>query len=202
MIAVPPGSTVAWRPVDLPLPDGRPGFGYVVLEELVGRLALLRRWPWPEVDQYGRLVWTGGSEQDSVAAAIDIDVLRAQLYTPNRLRRRPRCGDTFAVQEAAGWPDPEQSDPERSDTEQPDTEQPDTEREVTDLRALFAGDVYDISADAREAAKLAYHAGLGAVPTAEKVDPDIRAQQAETLRARAARPLRPLRVSAPPRASR
>lgn len=194
MTAAPPGSTVAWRPVDLPLPGGQPGFGYVVLEELVGRLALLRRWPWPEVDQCGRLVWTGGSEQDSVAAAIDVDLLRAQLYLPNRLRRRPRCGDTFAVQgpAAGGWSEADHSNADHSDTEQ----------EVTDLRSLFAGEVYDISADAREAAKLAYHAGLGAVPAAETVDADLREQQAETLRTRAARPLRPLRISAPPRAPR
>jgi len=182
MTAVPPDSVVGWAPVDLPLPAGHQ-HSYVVLEELVGRLALLRRWPWPAVDQYGRLVWIGGSEQDCSAAAIDVDLLRTQLYVPNRLRRRPRCGDAFAVPDpAGGWSSDEQ--------------------EVTDLRELFAGPVYDISADAREAAKLAYHAGLGAVPTAEKVDEQVRAKQAETLRARAARPLRPLRITAPPRGSR
>ncbi|HST46343.1 hypothetical protein [Jatrophihabitans sp.] len=190
MTAVPPGSAVAWEPEDLPVPaEQLPGYGYVVLEELVGRLALLRRWPWPDVDQFGRLVWLGDSEQDSAAAAIDLELLHAQLYLPNRLRRRPRCGDTFAVQDAgAGWPDTDR--------------EPGTEPELADLRELFAGAVYDVSADAREAAKLAYHAGLGAVPAAQKVDKRIRARQAETLQARAARPLRPLKVAAPPRGLR
>jgi hypothetical protein len=184
MTAVPPDSAVAWCPEDLPVPvEQLSAFGYVVVEELVGRLALLRHWPWPDVDQFGRLVWVGESEQDSTAAAIDLDLLRAQLYTPNRLRRRPRCGDAFAVQDAGGtgWS---------------------AEQEVADLRELFSGAVYDISADAREAAKLAYHAGLGAVPAAEKVDEQVRAREAETLKARVARPLRALRVSAPPRGLR
>jgi hypothetical protein len=112
-----------------------------------------------------------------------VERLRAQLYTPNKLRRQPRCGDTFAVQ---GWVGSDQQ----------------AEQEVDDLRTLFTGTVYDISADAREAAKLAYHAGLGAVPSAEKVDEQLKAQQAQTLRSRASRPLRVLKVAAPPRGPR
>jgi hypothetical protein len=181
VIGTPPGSTVAWAPEDLPpAAEQLAAFSYVVLEEIVGRLALLRRWAWPEVDQFGRVLWLNGSDCDSGAAAIALDLLQAQLYTPNRLRRRPRCGDTFAVQGAAqaAWQ---------------------AEEGVSDLRHLFAGSIYDISADAREAAKLAYQAGLGAVPAAESVDEEVRAQQADTLRVRAGRPLRALRIAAPPR---
>jgi len=154
-----------------------------VLEEIVGGLALLRRWPWPSVDQLGRLIWPDDSEYASDSAALGLEMLRAQLYTPNSLRRRPRCGDTFAGQTPSetGWQD---------------------EQAVADLRTLFPGSVYDISADAREAAKLAYHAGLGAVPSAEKVDEHVRTRQAATLRSRARRPLRALKVAAPPRALR
>jgi hypothetical protein len=184
MTAVPPDSTLGWRPEDLPIPlEQLSDYSYVVIEEVVGRLALLRSWPWPQVDPFGRLVWVGDSEQDTAAAMIDIDLLRAQLYTPNRLQRRPRCGDTFAVQ---------------GTTKALDS----ADQEVSDLRGIFSGAVYDISADAREAVKLAYHAGLGAVPAAEKVDQRIRAREAETLQARAARPLRAFRVTAPPRGLR
>jgi hypothetical protein len=184
MTAAPAGSTIPWNPEDLPLPaEELPELSYVVVEEVVGRLALLRRWPWPDVDPLGRLVWLDDSEHDSGAAAVAIELLRVQLYAPSKLRRRPRCGDTFAVRGAvsSAWQ---------------------AEDQVSDLRDLFSGSVYDISADAREAAKLAYHAGLGAVPAAEKVDEQLKAQQAKTLRSRVSRPLSPLKVVAPPREAR
>jgi hypothetical protein len=184
MTAVPADSTIPWRPEDLPLPaEELAGFNYVVLEEIVGSLAVLRRWPWPGVDQNGRLVWLDDGEYDSDAAGVGLERLRAQLYTPNQLKRRPRCGDTFAVQ---GWADSGRH----------------SERDVDDLRALFTGSVYDISADAREAAKLAYHAGLSAVLPAEKVDEQLKAQQAKALRSQAHRPLRTLKVVALPRGLR
>jgi hypothetical protein len=182
--AAPAGSTIPWCPDDLPLPAGElAGFSYVVVEEMVGRLALLRRWSWPDVDPLGRLVWLGDSEYGKGAAAVAIELLRAQLYAPSKLKRRPRCGDTFAVGGAveSAWQ---------------------AEDQVSDLRTLFSGPAYDISADAREAAMLAYHAGLGAVPSAEKVDRRLKDQQAEALRSQASRPLRALKLVAPPRGSR
>lgn len=184
MTATPPGSTVAWVPEDLQSQaEELAAFSYVVVEEMVGPLALLRRWSWPEVDQHGRLIWLEGSEHDSDAAAVTVELLRAQLYAPNGLRRRPRCGDTFAVR---GWAESGGQ----------------AEHQVTDLRELFTGSLYDISADAREAAKLAYHAALGAVPAAESVDEQVRAEQAKALRSRTSRQLRALRVAAPPRGPR
>lgn len=184
MTATPPGSTVVWVPEDLQAQaEDLAAFSYVVVEEVVGSLALLRRWPWPEVDQHGRLIWVADNEYDSDAAAVAVELLRAQLYSPNGLRRRPRCGDTFAVRswaESGGQ----------------------AEHQVNDLRELFTGSLYDISADAREAAKLAYHAALGAVPPAESVDEQVHAEQAKTLRSRTARQLRALRVAAPPRGPR
>lgn len=184
MFATPPGTTVAWAPVDLPVPaEELAAFSYVVVEEVVGRLALLRRWAWPAVDQLGRLIWLEDSEYDSAAAAVTIELLRAQLYTPNKLRRRPRCGDTFAVRGLieSGW---------------------EADDEVSDLRNLFTGSVYDVTADAREAAKLAYHASLGAVPPARRVDEQLKAEQARTLYSRAGRPLPSLKISAAPRGLR
>jgi hypothetical protein len=184
MTAVPAGSTIPWSPEDLPLPLAElAALSYVVVEEVVGRVALLRRWSWPDVDELGRLVWLDDSESDSDAAGVALELLRSQLYAPNKLRRRPRCGDTFAVQ---GWPESARHD----------------EQLLGDLRELFTGAVYDISADAREAAKLAYHAGLGAVAPVEKVGEQVKAQQAETLRSRAGRPLRTLKVASPPRGLR
>ncbi len=184
MTATPPGSTVAWAPEDLPVPaEQLAGLSYVVVEEIVGRLLLLLRWSWPDVDCYGRLLWQPSSESACDAAAIDLGLMQAQLYTPNRIRRRPRCGDTFAVAGPAGpgWQG---------------------EQALDDLRQLFSGLVYDVSADAHEAARFAYHASLGAVPSAALVDQRTRDAQADTLQSRAARPLRALRIGAPPRRSR
>ena len=184
MTAAPPGSTVPWHPEGLPVPaEQLAALSYVVLEEVVGSLALLRRWPWPDVDQLGRLIWLDDGEYGSGAAAVTIELLRAQLYAPSKIRRRPRCGDTFAGHGAASsvWQ---------------------AEEQVSDLRDLFTGSWYDISADAREAAKLAYHAGLGAVPAVEKVDEQVQADQARTLRSRAGKQLPPLKVVAPPRSLR
>ncbi len=182
MTVTPPDSTVVWAPEDLPVPpEELAGYSYVVLEEVVGSLALLRRWRWPDVDPFGRLIWPEDCEYDSGAAAASIELLRVQLYTPNKLRRRPRCGDTFAASRLA--------DPAWQ-----------AEDQVSDVRSLFAGPVYDISADAREAAKLAYHAGLGAVLPPERVDEQTRSEQARALDARSS--LRPLKIAAPPRGSR
>lgn len=181
MTATPLDSTVAWAPEDLPLPAAElVTLSYVVVEEIVGQVALLRRWPWPEVDLLGRLIWMDEHEQASDAAAVMIALLRAQLYTPNKLMRRPRCGDTFAARSPAecDWQ---------------------AEREVSDLRELLASPVYDISAVAREAAKISYLAGLGAVPPVEKVSEQAQAEQAKTLRARASRPLRALKIATAPR---
>lgn len=184
MTATPPDSTIVWAPEDLQLPVAElTALSYVVVEEIVGQVALLRRWPWPEVDLLGHLVWLDDHEHDSDAAAIALMLLRAQLYAPNRLKRRPRCGDTFAARSSAGF----------------DWQ---AEREVSDLRELLKGPVYDISAVAREAAKISYNAGLGAVPPVEKVSEQAKAQQDRTLRARASRPLRALEIAAPPRGLR
>lgn len=184
MTTTPPGSTVVWVPENL---QGRTedlaAFSYVVVEEVVGPLALLRRWSWPEVDQHGRLIWVGDSEHDSDAAAVTVELLRAQLYAPNGLRSRPRCGDTFAVR---GWAE--------SDGQ--------AEHQVDDLRELFTGPLYDISADSREAARLAHHAALGAVRAAEAADEQLQAEPARTLRSQTGRQLRALRIIAPPRRPR
>lgn len=179
MTSMPLGASVPWAPEDLPIKrDEFVLWTYVVLEELVDGVALLRRWPWPVVDGRGRLVWPGGAEQDTDAIAVDVELLKDQLYTPNGLEREPRCGDTFAVPRRA-------ADHSRA-------------RRPRDLRdVLGRGTLYDISADAREAAKIAYQASVGAIRPADKPDRgSIDAVQAE-LRRRKRRHLKPLRLSAP-----
>lgn len=176
--AMPTGSTVAWIPEDLPInPAEIGGWSYVVLEEIVDDVALLRRWPWPVVDPLGRLLWPDGAEHDSDAATVDLDLMKAQLYRPNRIEREPRCGDTFAASRSISqrWPT----------------------RRTQDLRDLLGQTtIYDISADAREAAKIAYQSSLGAIqPTA---DDDARTAVEQILTLRASARLEPLELSPPP----
>lgn len=123
----------------------RADWQYVVLEEVVGATIELMRWPWPLADSRGRLFWPPDAEEQVMTAAVPQRLMRLQLYRPNRLVRRPRAGDTFAARitsPAPGWAD---------------------DLQVDDLADLFPGPVYDVSAEAREAAKLAYQGASSAV---------------------------------------
>jgi hypothetical protein len=180
MTAMPAGSAVLWAPEDLPITaDEVGGWSYVVVEEIVDDVAVLRRWSWPVVDPLGRLLWPEAAELDSDDAAVDVGLLKAQLYRPNPIEREPRCGDTFAA-------------PRRGDEHWRDGS-------TEDLRDLLGdSDVYDISADAREAAKIAYQSSLGAIQPAQAADESAQREVRRTLRQRAEEQLQPLQLSPPP----
>jgi len=180
MAAMPAGSAVPWAPEDLPVAaDELASWDYVVVEEVVDDVVLLRRWPWPVVDPLGRLLWPDGAEHDTDEAAVDLRLLTLQLYVPNRIARQPRCGDTFAAPRAAHahW---------RS-------------THTGDLRALLGdAEVYDVSADAREAGKIAHQASTGAIRAAESAERESVDEVERALRQRAEQHLRPLRLGPPP----
>jgi hypothetical protein len=133
----------------------------VVLEEIVDEVALLRRWRWPLADERGHLIWADQEQLDS--AAVPVSALLEQLYKPSKLQRDPRIGDTFAViadTAARRWPST-----------------------TKNLGRLLKGRVFDVSAEARMASRLAYQGSLAAVlPSAPGV--------AEEGEGRAARPRR------------
>lgn len=138
---------------------------YVVVEEVVGATVELMRWPWPSADRYGRLFWDDDAVDLVMSAAVPQRLVRLQLYAPNHLQRRPRAGDTFAgrLTSTAGWGD---------------------DAPFEDLAALLPGAVYDVSADAREAAKLAYQGSTAAVFDGDQVKGLLE----ETRKAREERP--------------
>lgn len=179
MTAMPAGSAVPWAPEDLPIPADQLGsWDYVVVEELVDDVVLLRRWPWPVVDPLGRLLWPDGAEHDTAAAAVDLRLLKLQLYVPNGIARQPRCGDAFAAHAAhPQW----------------------RRRRTDDLRSLLGDtEIYDISADAREAGKMAHQASTGAIRAAQAAERESVDEVQRTLRRRAEQQLRPLQLSPPP----
>jgi hypothetical protein len=158
---------IPWGPEDLPVPrDQLRSWSYVVLEEIVDDVALLRRWAWPVVDQLGRLVWPSLGESGTQTAVVDLGLLVVQLYRPTELWRRPRCGDVFAVESVGrGW--------RRSG-----------DRDLVDVASLFDGEVYDVSAAAREAAKLAYLASVAPVMQLDATDETTRASVAAAMEER------------------
>ncbi len=140
------GARRPWRPERLTavLGEGRvQELRYVVLEELVDHIAVLQAWPWPVVDDEGRLTWpleqlTAGP----LEIATDVLRLRQQCYRAS-VQRVPRSGDTFAGRVA-------------------DRAVP-REGLVEDLRDVFPDGLYDLSAEAHQAAKLAYQGALAAI---------------------------------------
>jgi hypothetical protein len=140
------------------------GFSYVVLEEIVDEAVLLLAWPWPVADRDGRLRWH--TAEPPAEAIVDRAELRARLYQPAKLRREPRCGDMFAA-EGAGrqWRQPA----------------------AADLTVLLPGRLFDLTPDAREAAKLAHLGSVAPVPVATpRVAEELQQAQTER-RARQAR---------------
>lgn len=117
---------------------------YVVLEEIVDGVVTLLAWKWPMVDSKGRLFWPA---EDPLEISIASEVLHQQLYAAARFKRTPRPGDTFAGQ------------PGRL---------PDHSSSVEDLRPLFPDGLYDLSAEAHQAAKLAYQGSLSATREARE----------------------------------
>jgi hypothetical protein len=153
-------------------------FAYVVVEESVDRLIVLMAWSWPEADDHGRLFWPMEDEANYKTAVTTRDLLRYQLYRPNRLLRAPRLGDVLASSHLGpAWEDP---------------------KPVSDVRQLFDGEVYDISPDAREAAKLAYQGAAASFPTAGPASEGDRRLLSEAARRRARLTAKKLTVTPPP----
>lgn len=159
----------------------RAAWAYVVVEEVAGAVAELVRWPWPLADQLGHLVWPLADQAQAMTATVMIPVLRKFMYEPSGLQRSPRSGDVFAAEiGGSAWADPD------NDDDQP----------VMDLRLLFPGKLVDISADARDAAKLAYQSASAAVYDGSDAE-DLLERAAHTRERRSADPV-PLTVTPPP----
>lgn len=158
-----------WVPdalADLPDVDG---LSYVAVDEIVGEVVALSVCAWPASDGHGRLRFDDTSRGH---ALVSWHELRDTLYR-GRLRRNPRVGDVFA----AKVPDAILNRLQTGEDVVLD--------ESLELREVMPGDVYDVSADARRVAKLAFYSA--AAPPTSWTDAEQRRQQgkADHLRARA-----------------
>ncbi|MGY1670303.1 ComEC/Rec2 family competence protein [Geodermatophilus sp. SYSU D00710] len=143
-----------WRPAAVP-PEDVPDeslrdLSYVVVDENVGVLTTLGVSPWPAADGYGRLRFDVPADRGHVV--VHHAELHDTLYA-GWLSREPRVGDAFAVRIAPAV---------EARLAAGDDVSLDAELRLADV---FVGEVYDVSAEARTVAKLAYYAAMAPVVT-------------------------------------
>jgi hypothetical protein len=122
---------------------------YLFLDEILIEIVTVLLHPWPNADRHGRVRFDARDRQVELSAP-QREVQRL-LY--KRLRRRPRTGDAFAARI-------------RSDSLRALTDG----AEPPSLADLLDGPVYDLSADAKVVAKLAYYGSVTSVIPAAKAD--------------------------------
>lgn len=125
---------------------------YVLVEERVGDDVGLSLLPWPAADRRGRIRFRRLEER--LELGLTTEELCRQLYA-GWLQRAPRIGDVFAAEADTAALE------ELRDLEGPWTRP---------LGDLFPGAVYDVSAEARKVAKLAFYASVAPVLDAEEAD--------------------------------
>ncbi len=123
---------------------------YVLLDEIVVGIVTFLVHPWPGADPLGRVRF--GRRDDQVTLTARLAEVRRQLYRRFR-QREPRPGDLFASRLRPGV-----------------AGELDESGAVDDLAAVFDGAVYDLSAEGRVLAKLAYYGSVSAVIPAPKLE--------------------------------
>ncbi|MDQ3379563.1 MAG: hypothetical protein M3546_04475 [Actinomycetota bacterium] len=162
---LPPSGDASARPRTW-APHGVPrtiaDFHYVVVDEIVGSSVGLALSAWPQLDGQGRLLF-GTTDAYLVGSPRgELETFLSEHRLPEDLRERPlRIGDVFAVRV-----------------------RPEALAEIVDeldeqqrLEPFFAPGswieppVYDVTADAREAAKVAFYAAVTPTLDAEEAEP-------------------------------
>jgi hypothetical protein len=130
---------------------------YLVVDEIVGSSIGLVLSPWPDVDSRGRLRF-GGSPRMLGADRDALEPFLAEHRRPAALARPLRIGDTFAVRvihDALADVADELVAQKRLEP-------------LLDPEAWIQPPVYDVSADAREAAKTAFYAAVTPILTPDE----------------------------------
>jgi len=123
----------------------------VVIDEIESNFVGLSVSPWPVVDEVGRLRFGGGRSRSVGASRSELERFLSRHRLPRRGARRPiRIGDVFAIAVTEPLPDGEVADP----------------------ATWIDPPVYDITVDARDAAKAAFYSAVA--PT---LDPKAKADR-------------------------
>jgi hypothetical protein len=130
---------------------------YVLVDEVVGDLVTLTITPWPGADTHGKVRFSGGKGPADGAGHLLVHYreLREQLYR-GWLRREPRPGDVFAAEVA----DEVENRLQRGEDV--------ALGEDLRLSTALPGVVCDITAEARNVAKIAFYAGMAGVQSMEQ----------------------------------
>ncbi len=155
-----PARRTMWAPHGAPRTIA--DFHYVVVDEIVGSSVGLALCAWPELDAQGRLFF-GATDVYLVGSPRgELETFLSEHRLPEDLRERPlRIGDVFAVRV-------------RSEALAEVVDELDEQQR---LEPFFAPEswieppVYDVSADARDAAKGAFYAAVTPTLDAEEARP-------------------------------
>jgi hypothetical protein len=132
-------STRIWVPKGLGRRKDLASLAYVVIDELESSLVGLTVSPWPTLDPKGRLHFDLERSREVGATIAALKAFLAKHRTPRKVARRPlRMGDAFACRVKEPLDDGELLEPER----------------------WMVPPVTDVSAQAREASKLAYFSAV------------------------------------------
>jgi hypothetical protein len=155
--ATPPMKGKPWRPSAIHRLSTRK-MRYVVVDEIFADLAELSVSEWPVVDASGRLRFMG---EETVHVEVDAErmrlFLRRHRMPRKRVSRELRVGDTFGVEVEPGRLDAFVSQL----AEEPPTTASERRRTLDPATwDWIRPPVFDVTADAREGAKLAYYAAV------------------------------------------
>jgi len=130
-------------------------FSYLTVDEISDGIVTLLVSAWPELDRLGRLRFTDISPATAIAVdQVALERLLTKARTPRKLARRPlRESDTFAAETTA----PLELDPAKR----------------RNPAEWIVPPIYDITADARDAAKASFFSAVGRplTPRAERLLP-------------------------------
>lgn len=178
-----------WRPASLGRAARRSDLVYVIVDDILENSVTLVLSSWPEVDRDGRLRFPGqplslGAERGAMVRYL------AKHRRPRTSRDRPlRIGDVFAVRVRAGAFDEFRAELEEQRRLEP----------FLDPEQWIVPPVYDVTADARDEAKIAFYASVTPFFTAEEADVFRKLEPPDSApRARLARSRRWLRDNAQP----
>jgi hypothetical protein len=143
----PPGRR--WVPPSQKALKGHPGLAYVVVDEIESDFIGLSISPWPTLDEWGRLRFGLGRARSIGTGRTELQRFLGRHRLPQGSADRPiRIGDVFAIS----------------------LKEPVRANRIVEPAAWIRPPVYDISADARDAAKASFYSAVA--PT---LDPKTRA---------------------------